>query len=346
MLIDVLPRMSAPSHGSLQQCTKNYQGYLEVLVIPEDHDDSSTCNDVSSGTIQSINGRNTPYFSLALYLASNNHLDHGALGFILDYAMDLIARGQFEAVFKRSEPTVRALLDLLLSLAGQSRRISVIKAALSAGAYPDVRVDPETTALMWASKRGDTEMMGALLNAGADAHMVTYGVQRYTALGLAAGNGSVCAVELLLAAGGTSARHAEGALHDAVKKGEREICTLILNASTGLDVNSPAEAFIRSTCLEEAVLIGRMDLIELLIQRGAEVNAPADSFYSATALQAAALKGNIDIAKYLLQLGADVNQKAAGKGKTAIQWASQRNNKELCIMLLNEGADINAPAAP
>lgn len=291
--------------------------------------------ETSWGTPQLANGDITPYFSLLVYLASNNLLNDEALDSMVDYAENLIKRRQFKAMFSRTEPSIRSLLDTLLSSAVRIRNMTVIDATLSAGAYPNVHV-AGYPALVRSASQGDTEVMKRLLESGADPH-----VGEPAALVAATQSGCVEAVKLLLEAGGFSQAQTELALDCAIRGRKSNICRMILDANTDLDVNS---CFVGCTFLQQAVLSECKELVELFVNCGANLNAPAAWHSRVTALQAAVWKGNIAIASYLLKLGADVNQKSYGGGKTAIQYAIQENSEELFVLLLEAGAEINSPA--
>src|SRR6187402_2892516 len=77
----------------------------------------------------------------------------------------------------------------------EDQELLVVEAALSAGAYPNIRV-MRIPALSWAAERGDTELMRLLLASGAD--IQANGNFGSGALARAAAGEKVNAVKLLL----------------------------------------------------------------------------------------------------------------------------------------------------
>ncbi|KAI1749805.1 hypothetical protein F4782DRAFT_511573 [Xylaria castorea] len=116
----------------------------------------------------------------------------------------------------------------------------------------------------------------------------------------------------------------------------------------GADVNAYLSqgTGIKSTPLQAAVIVGSLDLVQLLIKRGADVNQPGEGFEGTTALQIAcrlSRQVGIDLIRFLITNGADVNAPPVPYGgKTAFQAAAMDGNFEVALLLLDHGADVNA----
>ncbi|KAI0903459.1 ankyrin repeat-containing domain protein [Ustulina deusta] len=94
--------------------------------------------------------------------------------------------------------------------------------------------------------------------------------------------------------------------------------------------------------LQEAACEGRIEIVQLLLDKGARANAESDRLGGA--LQAAAFDGHAEIADLLLDNGADVNAQH-GKFGSALQIAVSNDDLHFVQVLVNRGADVNlAPA--
>ena len=88
------------------------------------------------------------------------------------------------------------------------------------------------------------------------------------------------------------------------------------------------------TALMQAVMSGKKEIVELLLDSGAEVDT--GDVHGSTAL---ACTGNVEIAKLLIDRGADVNVRAFEPVLTA---AAMEQRIDLMRLFLDNGADINA----
>ncbi len=91
----------------------------------------------------------------------------------------------------------------------------------------------------------------------------------------------------------------------------------------------------------------RLEIAQLLIDKGADVNAEADIGYfdDDTPLQCAAMSGHVEMVKLLLDKGAKVNAaspKGMFSGYTALHGAAEAGHANVVKLLLERQANINA----
>jgi ankyrin repeat protein len=184
-------------------------------------------------------------------------------------------------------------------------------------------VEPDgTTALHWAVRQNDLELVDRLLRSGADPNARNrYGV---TPLNLAAINGSAAVIERLLAAGADAnevSKDGETALMTVARVGSVDAAKVLLAHGAEIDAR---ETWHGQTALMWAAAQGHPAMISELAAAGADVNArsnveewerqetaePRDKWLppgGLTPLLFAAREGCVDCIGTLVQLGADVN---------------------------------------
>ena len=128
------------------------------------------------------------------------------------------------------------------------------------------------TALHWAARHGDAELVSKLLAAGANARAVTtFG--SYTPLHLAAEQGAAGVVQALLRAGApVDARTNTGATALMLAAGAGDSAAVTTLVDAGADVNA-RETDRLQTPLIFAVAHNRLDAMKALLARGADPNA-------------------------------------------------------------------------
>lgn len=89
-----------------------------------------------------------------------------------------------------------------------------------------------------------------------------------------------------------------------------------------------------------AALLGRIEVVEHLVQCGADVNASAIG-YGFTPLCLAAVGGHLQVVEFLLENQASV-EAAYGTGVTPLYAASRMGHSDVARILLDAGADMNA----
>ncbi|KAG5793238.1 hypothetical protein H9Q69_007716 [Fusarium xylarioides] len=105
----------------------------------------------------------------------------------------------------------------------------------------------------------------------------------------------------------------------------------------GADVNAQGGEY--GNALQAASCLGKLEVVQLLLDKGADINAQGSHF--SNALQAALYWGNLEVIQLLLDKGADINIQG-GHFSNALQAASYEGNLEVIQLLLDKGADINA----
>lgn len=247
--------------------------------------------------------------------------------------------------------------------------LALVRALLDAGADPKGHdgdgfpplVAALTTAVSQpgAPARPDAhEVVKLLLTRGAD--IAERGVNDYTPLHVAASNGDLVAVDILLSAGAdpneiTRIDDFETPLEVAVHAGRRavadrlrpltvrptwehaskagDVATLRRMVREGHDIN--ARDGRGQTALMRAAHAGRHDAVEWLIAHGADLNHA--SKFHLTALMLAVVAGHPQIARRLVTAGADTAITATGApgfhGKTAADLAEAGGDTRLAAFI-------------
>jgi len=249
------------------------------------------------------------------------------------------------------------------TVAKDTRLVEAVKAGNSAAAVTllqkKVNVNiPEpdgTTALHWAARNDDSNLVDRLIRAGADARATNrYGV---TPIALACENGSATVVERLLKAGvnaNTTGPLGETALHLCARTGRPEAVKALIARGATIDT---IENWRGQTPLMWAAAEGHADTMRVLIEAGADVNArssiivwerqrteePRDKWLppgGLTPLLYAARDGKLESAKVLIAAGADVNIVDPDL-HTALILALVNGHFDVAGALIQAGADVN-----
>jgi uncharacterized protein len=209
-----------------------------------------------------------------------------------------------------------------------------------------------STALHWAVRADDLEMVRLLLAAGADVKTATR--EGVTPLSLAAVNGSVRMTEVLLEAGANanaSMPEGETILMTAARTGRPEVIETLLRH--GADVNA-RENWFGETALIWAAAENHAEAVRVLVAHGADVNLRSKALDvprrrngqsilplgSWTPLMYAARQGALDATTSLIAAGADMNL-IDPDGATALVLAIINANYDVASALVEKGADPN-----
>ena len=240
------------------------------------------------------------------------------------------------------------------SVSSQKRTIKVL---LEKGADPNEKNGYERYPLDISAAYCSVEIVQELISSGADTETVTR--EHGTALQTAGRReiNSLPIIKTLLGAKSSLPSFDQGkaaALNEALSFFEcssgRFICSSsvadVLNTGPGAVVkfllaNLPEENAVDSRyCLlaQMACMVGDIECIDLLLQRGMDVNF--SGYHYGTALQAASCVGNIEVFERLLKSGAEINILQGDHG-TPLRAAVIQGHEVLVRMLINQGADVN-----
>jgi len=241
-----------------------------------------------------------------------------------------------------------------LHWAVQADDVAMTRLLLEAGADTGVRNRVGAPPILPAAVNGNAEILGMLLEAGADPNM-TVSVTGDTPLMLAARTGNIDAVEVLLDHGAdVNGRETWGQttpLMWAVAENHADVAKLLIDRGADIEARSvyiPPDtgrgfegglprprreeevgpvvfASGEFTPLLVAARDGHFESVKVLVEAGADVNAIAADGKNALGL--AIFNGSYDIADYLVDAGSDVNQ-ADAQRFTPLFWAVERRNME------------------
>ena len=110
--------------------------------------------------------------------------------------------------------------------------------------------------------------------------------------------------------------------------GKPDIAAMLAELATDLDI-------------AEAAVLGRVDRVKELVERGAPIDAKsADGF---TALHYAAFFGHAELARFLVDAGAQLDIRAKNDMQvTPLHSAAAGGHREVALLLIAAGADVNA----
>jgi hypothetical protein len=119
----------------------------------------------------------------------------------------------------------------------------------------------------------------------------------------------------------------------AAEGGHMEIVRILLQRDANVDERDSQFGF---TPLHHAVVHGRVDVVEFLLDHGAALSGAR-----IPPLTLAAAKGEQTVVRLLLEKGADPNSMDRRSGQTALHLAASRGYAIVCSCLLSHGADPN-----
>jgi ankyrin repeat protein len=252
--------------------------------------------------------------------------------------------------------------DSAVADAASRADLAAVRALLKQGADVNAAQGDGMSALHWAARKGDPQLMAVLLQAGA-AVAATTRIDRATPLHMAAAAGHAAAIAALLKAGADAkARTAAGttALMMAAAAGVPEPLKLLL--AHGADPNA-RESAKGHTALMFAAAADRTDAVKVLLELGADANAmttvfdlmdvamPADR----AAAQNAVTKAQREAAEAArranpndrplvagIDRGYEYNELVAAQGGlTALHFAARHGHQQTVAALVERGVDVN-----
>jgi ankyrin repeat protein len=130
--------------------------------------------------------------------------------------------------------------------------------------------------------------------------------------------------------------NSETPLHIAVRTGNKEIVTLLINAGANINIYAGCDKPINI-----AVENNNYELVSLLVDRGTNINY--DNCFQNIPIIQASSKGNFEMVKLFYNKGNTVNQKG-GFGETPLLCATLNCSIDVVDFLIKHGANVNAIA--
>jgi ankyrin repeat protein len=250
-----------------------------------------------------------------------------------------------EALLKAGA-TVNAVNDYQvtpLSLAAENGSATMVARLLKAGANPNLATDAGETPLMTAVRAGSLPVVKLLLASGANVNAAGGGRDQ-TALMWATVRGQRDIMRVLIDAKAdlnlqSRLRRDFVAFSRGNPQGGRQ--TGIADQTLESDGSRPGLRWINKggmTALHFAAQQGDLESVKLLVEAGSNVNATTGIGY--TSMMIATRMDEFDVVHYLLGKGANPNVDEAGH--TVLHLAVARTNLPLVQALITKGADVNA----
>jgi len=225
------------------------------------------------------------------------------------------------------------------TIAAKTGDLGKVNAMLADGLDVDIAGEKRLTALMWASRTGQFDVVTRLLKAGADVS-VALGAYQQPALAYASEFGHLEIVRMLLEAGANPNQAAAtrwgnpvSILVKAASNGNLETVSMLVNA--GADVNktfdggnSPIMAAVSSP-----------DVFDYLLSQGADtryVNAA-----NVDLLNIAVMSKSADVVRRIVKVRGQNLNRLDSQETSALMRASYLGLEEIAEILISAGADVN-----
>ncbi|KAK2714216.1 hypothetical protein QYM36_008698 [Artemia franciscana] len=132
------------------------------------------------------------------------------------------------------------------------------------------------------------------------------------------------------------------ALHCAARKGNLDICKLLVSKGATVDVlDSDNRTALYDAVIKVSIYAkkDKIRVIEYLLEKGADPNSKDHKCN--TVLHIAASIGNLDVCKLLVSKGATVDA-LNSYNRTALFYAASKCNLDICKLLVSKGATVDA----
>jgi ankyrin repeat protein len=196
----------------------------------------------------------------------------------------------------------------------------------------------QQTALMASARKGHTEVVRALVDAGA--RLEAKDILDGTALNYACNDGHIGAARVLLAAGAdvhTRNKTQQTPLINAAAKGHVAMVSMLIQDSEARLVDKDK---IGCTALDMACARGHVDVVRALLAARAGVHTRDKQ--KLTPLMRAAIKGHVAVVRVLVhKAGARLEDKD-WEGRTALHYAYAYGQLDTAAALIAAGADVRA----
>lgn len=263
-----------------------------------------------------------------------------------DKAIEYIKAGNIEALEKMCEESSEdfKFLNRLhtksgkssLGVAAEEGRIGSMEILLKAKATVDLVDKTGMTALLYAGKSGEMEIIEMLHDADADLNVKSE-VKSENALMLACQGNHMKCVELLSSYGLTvddKNKREETALSIALKYEYFAVCSFLVEREADINVLGVNG----NTPLIRSAFDGHEQTAEFILANRGNVNI--QNFNGETALMVASRHGYATMVKLFLKYNAEVNT-ADETGRTALMLACMVGKSDIVRLLIDNGADLN-----